>query len=149
MKHEISYHIFDPKQTLQQNFSGDKVPLLLMSQLRMMDYPVSRGISYERTVDEFLLQLEINDSLRPLRNCENAVILLNEEGALIRENGHWDLLFSPEKTEGFSVGEGDDLYGILKKLYLDEKKDSICRVRVPERSLKELVSGISPFSRGI
>ena len=86
MKQENNYHIFDPEKTLEENFSSQSTPLLLMEQLRMLDYPISRGISYERTVDEFLLQLETNDSLRPLRNCPEAVILLNEEGAMIRQD---------------------------------------------------------------
>ena len=146
MKHEINYHIFDPHRSLQENFSGEKTPLLLMEHLRLLDYPISRGISYERTVDEFLLQLETNDSLRPLRNCESAVILLNEEGALIRENGSWELLFNPEKTEGMTAAEDADLYSMYRRILLEEKKENLCRVAVPARSLRELVAGISPFS---
>ena len=57
MKQDTAYEIFDPKKTLAENFKGKKAPLLLMEQLRMLDYPISRGVSYERTVDEFLLQL--------------------------------------------------------------------------------------------
>ena len=146
MKHEISYQIYDPKKPFGENFEGGKTPLLLMEHLRMMDYPISRGISYEKTVDEFLLQLETNDSLRSLRDCESAVVLLNEEGALMRDEQGWELLFSPDQTEGTGMAEETDLYAILRRLLQEEKKDRLCRVRVPERSLKELVSGISPFS---
>ena len=146
MKQEINYQIFDPEKPLEYNFSGKKAPLLLMEHLRMLDFPISRGISYERTVDEFLLQLATNDSLRALRNCPDAVILLNEEGALIRQNGSWELLFAPERYETQTMAEVTDLYAILKQLLTEEKKQQICRVKVPERSLKALVSGISPFS---
>ena len=146
MKHEISYQIYDPQKPIKENLDSGKTPLLLMEHLRMMDYPISRGVSYEKTVDEFLLQLETNDSLRSLRNCESAVVLLNEEGALIRDKQGWELLFSPDKTEGTSMAEETDLYAILRRLLQEEKKDCLCRVTVPERSLKELVSGISPFS---
>lgn len=146
MKREVSYQIYDTEKPFGENFNSGKTPLLLMEHLRMMDYPISRGISYEKTVDEFLLQLETNDSLRSLRECETAVVLLNEEGALIRENHEWELLFSPEKTEGTSIAEEKDLYAVLRRLLQEEKKDHLCRVRIPKRSLKELVSGISPFS---
>ena len=146
MKQDTRYHIFDPRQSLQENFSGEKTPLLLMEHLRLLDYPISRGISYERTVDDFLLQLETNDSLRPLRNCEHVVILLNEEGALIREGNQWELLFCPEKTERIPAAENPDLSAVYRRLLREEKQELCRRVTVPERSLKELIAGISPFS---
>ena len=146
MKPETSYKIFDPSKSLEANFSGTKAPLLLMEQLRMLDYPISRGISYERTVDEFLLQLATNDSLRPLRDCPEAAILLNEEGALLRHEGKWELLFSPDTIEGQTLTEADDLPGVLRALRDAEAAQTVCSVRVPDRSLKALVSGIAPFS---
>ena len=146
MKQDMTYRIFDPKHTINENCAGSKVPLIMMEQLRMLDYPISRGVSYERTVDEFLLQLATNDSLRALKNCPNAVILLNSEGALIRKDDQWDLLFSPEIPEGQSLEEDEEPEAVLKRLLSEERKHNICRVRVPERSLKELVSGICPFS---
>ena len=146
MKKEKNYRIFDPEQKLEYNFDHETIPLLLMEQLRILDYPISRGISYERTVDEFLLQLETNDSLRSLRNCQEAVILLNEEGAMIRHDGGWDLLFSPEKPESQPSADHPNLLMLYKKVLAEEKKKNVCRVRIPERSLKVLVSGIAPFS---
>ena len=146
MKQDTAYEIFDPKKTLAENFKGKKAPLLLMEQLRMLDYPISRGVSYERTVDEFLLQLATNDSLRALRDCPDAVILLNEEGALLRRNGRWELLFSPENPEAQTVAGDADLPAILKRLLAEEKKQTVRRVCIPARSLKVLVSGIAPFS---
>lgn len=146
MKQDTSYHIFDPGRSLEENCGGEGAPLLRMEQLRQLDYPISRAVSYERTVDEFLLQLATNDSLRALRDCPDAAILLDREGALLRRSGRWELLFSPEKTEGDSLTEGDDLAAALKTLLAEEKKGNIRRVRVPERSLKALVGGIAPFS---
>ncbi len=146
MKKEINFRIFEPENPLKSNFNNNEIPLLMMEQLRMLDYPISRGISYERTVDEFMLQLATNDSLRPLRNCPEAVILLNEEGALIRHDGQWDLLFSPEKTEGLPPIRKPDLQSIYRKILAEEKKKKVCRIRVPERSLKVLVSGNDSFS---
>ena len=145
MKQKTSNQVFDPGRSLEENFSGWKAPLLLMEHLRMLDYPISRGVSYERTVDEFLLQLAANDSLRALRDCSEAMILLSEEGALLRHGEDWDLLFVPERTESLAP-EGLDLNAVLKTLLEEEKKGTICRVRVPRRSLRELVNGIAPFS---
>lgn len=146
MKDELNYQIFDPDKTLAENCAGPKPPMLLMEHLRMLDYSVSRGISYEKTVDEFLIQLATNDSLRPLSKCADAVILLNEEGALIRENNKWSLLFTPDSIEFQETVEETRLASVYKKILSEEKKQNICRVEVPERSLKELVSGIAPFS---
>ncbi len=139
------YQIFDVRKSLRQNVSGRKIPLLKMEQLRALDFPISRGRSWERTVDEFLLQLETNAALRPLRNCAEMVILLHREGALIRTPNGWELLFTPEGEETEDV-EGEDPVEIWAALLRREKQKEVCRVRVPDRSLKELVSGIAPFS---
>lgn len=130
-----------PLESLEEN----KIPVLLMEQLRELDFPISRHISYERTVDEFLLQLAVNDSLRPLRRREAMVILLNEEGALIRENGHWTLLFTPNKGERSNVDDDADLFAVYQELLDKAKQGEVCQIRVPERSLKTLVAGTEPF----
>ncbi len=146
MKNETAYHVFDPALSLDENFHKDTTPLLMMEHLRMLDYSISRGISYEKTVDEFMIQLATNDSLRSLRNCPEVVILLNQEGALIRHDGIWELLFSPDQIESEGSLDPERLPAVYKKLLAEEKKQNVCRVTVPERSLKELVSGIAPFS---
>ena len=140
------YQIFDPAMTLEENFNKDNTPLLMMEHLRMLDYSISRGISYEKTVDEFMIQLATNDSLRSLRNCTDIVILLNQEGALVKHDGIWELLFTPDQIESEGHESPERLPVIYKKLLAEEKKQHVCRVTVPERSLKELVSGIAPFS---
>ena len=85
MKSEASYCTYTPGTPLSDAFPEDKIPMLQMRHLRELDFPITRRISYERTVDEFLLQLATNDALRGLRNRKDMVICLNEEGALIRE----------------------------------------------------------------
>ena len=87
---------------LRESFGEDTVPLLLMQLLRQMDFPITRGISYERTVDDFLTQLAVNDVLRPLRKQQNLVILLDMQGALIRSEGAWELLFLNHPLSPFS-----------------------------------------------
>ncbi len=108
---------------LAEQFSGKEVPLLLMQHLRQMDFPITRGISYERTVDEFLKQLAVNDVLRPLRLHDNLVILLDAQGALLKQNGKWVLLFTPGLSEQMTINEDAPLLPVLAQLFELEKKD--------------------------
>ena len=146
MKQEITYKVFDIERNFEENFAEGSTTLMLMDHLRALDYPISRGISYERTVDEFLLQFATNDSLRPMWKCPNLVVLLGEEGALLREEGRWSLLFTPDRVEGETPLEGENLPALWKSLQSREKKHQVCRVVIPERGIKELVSGIAPLS---
>ena len=130
---------------LAEQFAGKEAPLLLMQHLRQMDFPITRGISYERTVDDFLKQLAVNDVLRPLRTKQDLVVLLDREGALIREKGKWSLLFTPDRPEGQDIEEDAELLPVLEDILAREKKGEICRVDVPERSPKALVADMVPF----
>lgn len=145
MKPRAYYQIYQPGQLMAQAFSGPKTPLIRMEHLRQLDFPISRQISYERTVDEFLLQLAVNDALRILRGHRNMVVLLNEEGALLEEDGSWTLLFTPNRSEKRTLSDSADLYQTLLKLEEQHQRGEVCRVSVPRRSLKSLVAGTAPF----
>lgn len=145
MKSEKSYINYEPGQSLLTFLEDKKIPLLQMQHLRDLDFPITRGISYERTVDEFLLQLAVNDVLLPMRNKGEIVILLDTQGALIRENGEWSLLFTPDQEELLTLADDAPLYPVFRELLKEEKKGTVCRVQVPDRSMKTLVSGLSPF----
>ena len=145
MKPRAYYQPYQSGLLLAQAFSPSKTPLLRMEHLRQLDFPISREISYERTVDEFLLQLAVNDALRALRSRKDMVILLNEEGALIREDWHWSLLFTPNRSEKRTLDDSSDLYQVLCSLAQRRQDGEVCRVAVPDRSLKTLVSGSDPF----
>lgn len=140
------YSEYKTGKLLTDQFSMSETPLLLMQQLRQMDFPITRGISYERTVDDFLTQLAVNDVLRPLRDHQDLVVLLDRQGALIRSSGEWELLFTPGIGEQQTVEEDAPLLPILKNMLALEKTGEIRRVKVPERTLKTLVSGLAPFS---
>ena len=145
MKAKEKYKNYDPAEGLKQ-FSGiSETPMIQMEHLRQLDFPITRGISYERTVDEFLLQLGTNDALRALRSHKDMAVLLNEEGALIRDRGQWTLYFTPNRSEHLTLKPDVDLYDVLLELQTKYKKGEVCRVRLPERSLKSLVSGLAPF----
>ena len=145
MKNETSYQVYKSGQSLMNCFEEKKVPLLQMRHLRDLDFPITRGISYERTVDEFLLQLAVNDVLQSLRTRKELVILLDGQGALLRENGSWSLLFTPGEVEQRTLEEDAPLFPVLKELVRKEKKGEVCRVQVPWRSQRTLITDQSPF----
>ena len=145
MKPKSAYHITPLGRPLEELCSGEGIPLFLMKHLRQLDFLITRETSYERTVDDFLLQLAVNDSLRELRQRQDMVILLNEEGALIRENGVWTLMYTPTRGEKRNLDTDADLYAVYQALEEKYNQGIVCKMPVPQRSLKALVSHSSPF----
>ena len=66
-------------------------------------------------------------------------------GRLIREDWHWSLLFTPNRSEKRTLDDSSDLYQVLCSLAQRRQDGEVCRVAVPDRSLKTLVSGSDPF----
>ena len=145
MKSRSSYYIPKFGCPLKELCSGDGIPLFLMNHLRQLDFLITRETSYERTIDDFLLQLASNDTLRELREQQDMVILLNEEGALLRENGKWTLMFTPNRGEKQSLAEEADLYEVYQKIEDQYKEGIVCKIPIPNRSLKALVSRSAPL----
>lgn len=145
MKERIQYHASPLGCPLSELCSGEGIPLFAMEHLRQLDFLISREISYERTVDDFLLQLSINHALRALRARTDMAVLLNEEGALVCEDGSWTLYFTPNRSEKRTLTPQSDLYQIYQALLQRYEQGLACRVAVPERSLKALVAGSAPF----
>ena len=145
MKPRSAYHITPLGRPLEDLCSGEGIPLFLMKHLRQLDFLITRETSYERTVDDFLLQLAVNDSLRELQEHPDMVILLNEEGALIRENGDWTLMFTPTRGEKRNLEADADLYQVFVNLEEKYQQGTVCKIPVPQRSLKALVSHSAPF----
>ena len=106
-------------------FEDDAVPMMQMLHLRQLDFPISRGVSYERTVDEFLKQLVVNDVLRPLRDRKDMVILLDAQGALVEKSGQWSLLFMPGCPEQHTLEEDCDMQAVYRDLLRKEKKGEV------------------------
>ncbi len=145
MKPISAYHITPLGRPLEELCSGEGIPLFLMKHLRQLDFLITRETSYERTVDDFLLQLAVNDALRELKQRSDMVILLNEEGALIRENGDWTLMFTPSRGEKRNLESDADLYQVYATLEEKYQQGAVCKIPVPKRSLKALVSNSAPF----
>lgn len=145
MKPRSAYHITPLGRPLEELCSGEGIPLFLMKHLRQLDFLITRETSYERTVDDFLLQLAVNDALRELQARPDMVILLNEEGALIRENGDWTLMFTPTRGEKRNLEADANLYQVYAALEEKFLQGTVRRIPVPKRSLKALVSHSAPF----
>lgn len=121
------------------------IPLFTMELLREADFPISRGLSYERTVDEFALELEGNIKLSRLKKCPSMAVLLDRAGCLIKENGQWTLIFAPTKVEEKELTEESSLYEELKRQAELLKIGEHSVVPVPSRSYKALTAKSSPF----
>lgn len=145
LKERGEYNIITEAQSLYKTESENRVPLFSMELLRQADFPISRGISYERTVDEFLLELEVNIKLHNLKQNPDMAVLLGREGALVRENNAWSLLFIPIKVEGAYADDNEDLYEILRLFSKAVENGDMCEIAVPQRSLKSLSSRRTPF----
>ena len=139
------YSVYTEAEKLFAVEAGEKIPIFTLELLRQADFPISRGISYERTVDEFLLELLSNIKLHKLKDCTSMAVLLDKEGALVKENGGWRLLFYPVLVEGNALTEQDDLYGILKLHVKAVENGEMCEIALPDRSLKALSAKRSPL----
>ena len=139
------YVEYVPGKSFKEAFANHRIPLLSTHQLRGMDYRITRKISYERTVNDFLLVLNVNDSMRSLRNRPDMVVLLNEQGALIREDGQWTLYFTPDEFERSTLSDEDSLIPVLAILEEKWASGKLARCRIPSRSLKTLVANTAPF----
>jgi len=147
LKPQNAYKNYEPGTDLAVSFKDNNlIPLLQMEHLRQLDLPITRKISYERTIDEFCLQLAVNDYLRPLKKHTEMVILLDAQGAIIEEDSNFSLLFTPDKQEQFSLAADAPLYPVLKELLRKERTGEVCRAKIPKRSMRAIVSGVSPFS---
>lgn len=128
------------------DFPKDKVPLLQMEHLRQMDIMITRGISYERTAYTFLAQIELNDQMHVFKDFPYICVLLNEEGAVIRHDGSWDLIFTPDKLEGNTLAEDAPMLPVLERIVEDTKNGSKCWITLREMSIKGLMSNRQSFN---
>ncbi len=146
VKMEIeNFSQYEPGHSLRRAFAKDKVPLLQMEHLRQLDFMISRGLSYENTVNTFMQQLFFNESLWPLKVRKDMVILLDTAGALICAGGVWSLLFAPEKLERITLAENADLYPVYSDVIDKVNDDTMCDIFLPVTSERVLLSGADPF----
>ncbi len=124
---------------------GAGIPLFTMEQVRRLNFMISRGLSYEQTVDSFLLAFYVNDNFRYLREQDEVVVLLNTEGALVKQGKLWYLYFDPINTEHNTLYDDADLYEAFTYIIENTKTGQYSCIQVPDRTLKTLVSRKAPF----
>lgn len=146
LKNRTDYEIYtDAALLCRKAGQTQKIPLFLMELMRDADFSISRGISYGRTVDEFMYELEGNTKLRKLRDCPSMAILLDEQGALIKTDGVWKLIFTPTEIEGNKLTAESDLYKELSRQIDAVRDGSMADIEVPYRSLRMLSAKVAPL----
>ncbi len=124
------------------DFPKNKIPLMQMEHLRQLDFLITRGISYERTAYTFLAQIELSDGMHIFKDFENVCVLLNEEGAMIRQDGKWDLIFTPDKQEGNTLDQKAKLYPVYTSILRAVRKGEKCRIQLNDISVRSLMSNM-------
>lgn len=146
LRDETQYMVYRTAEALfSETGTSDRSPLFTMELLREADFPISRGLSYERTIDEFALELEGNVKLAGLKKCSTMAILLDRSAALIKDANGWTFLFAPSMAEGLELTESSNLYEELRRQVAMLETGERCTVQVPERSYKALRAGRAPF----
>ena len=128
------------------DFPIDKVPLLQMEHLRQMDFVISRGVSFERTAYDFLSQIELNDSLNCFKNYDNIVVLLDREGAMIKYDKVWYIIFTADKQEVLTLKEDEDLYPVYKEILKSLQNNEKCIIHLDKLSRKVLLNRVSSLN---
>lgn len=79
------------------------VVVISAEDLRTEGVELSKGLSWEKTCEDFVLNLRANGKLATLVTCAHLVVLFGCDGAIYRQ-GQWDnrqvLFFDPSGTEG-------------------------------------------------
>lgn len=140
------FSIYEPAHSLRRAFQKDRIPLLQMEHLRQLDFMISRGLSYEKTVRTFLQQLYFNESLCPLKTRPDMVILLDTAGALIREGGIWSLLFTAAREEQQTLAGNADLFLVYADMVERANAGKMCDIHLPVPSERALLNRTGRFS---
>jgi hypothetical protein len=97
--------MLDKLADLYPRYPGKLVGIVILDQIRELDVHISRGYSWERTVEELLEAIRVNSELAELfHRCKHLVIQIGFEGALhlINDGGKpgGRLYFDPSHLEG-------------------------------------------------
>lgn len=139
------YVQYEPEKSLRKAFPRDKIPLMQMEHLRQMDFMIGRGLSYEETVNSFLRQLYLNESMRPLKSRDSMVILLDRAGAIVQDGGVWSLIFSPTGRETLTLSDHEDLVPVYEKMLDQVDSGEMSRIVLPQISERALLNNAGRF----
>ena len=143
---EESFAQYRPGLSLNAAFPEDKVPLLQMEHLRQLDFMIGRGLSYENTINAFFQQLYLNESMRSLKERQDMVVLLDNEGALVRDSGVWAFLFTPGTTENQTLSPETRLYPVYIDMLKQVEEGRMVRIFLPVYSERSLLMGAKKYS---
>ena len=111
-------------RTLVERWKERLIVVVSADNLRLEDIRVSRGLSWESTVDDLVAEIKSNPTISELKSCRHLVVALRGDAALWLNgpgkdvDGPCRLVFDPERGEG----EWDDshpnanAYGFLSAI---------------------------------
>ncbi|MCE5287074.1 MAG: Ryanodine receptor Ryr, partial [Pelosinus sp.] len=110
----VLYKMGNPKidsplwKTLEKNHINRTIVIINSEDLRSTGVNISKGLSWERTAQDFVWQINNSPSLARLANCRHLIVLLGLEGAIYYKNegvAESHLYFLPYASEGSSFSE--------------------------------------------
>ena len=94
---------------IMANHADRCIVVISVDDLREIDAPINRGLSWERTVLDLVWQLLNTDALKPLRDCPHLVVRLGLDGTLYwhreKEDEYYAwIVYDPNGIEGAGAG---------------------------------------------
>jgi hypothetical protein len=93
-------------RTLAKSWSDRLIVVISADNLRREDIRVSRGLSWESTVDDLVEEIKSNPAISELKECRHLIVTLRGDAALwldgpkSEKHGPCRLVFDPERGEG-------------------------------------------------
>ena len=91
-------------RTVSADFNEKLVLIVSISDLRQEEVGITKGLSWERTVQELVTELQCNSSIRDLLKSRHLIVTFGSEGALWvnreRDKHHYFLVYDPAHLEG-------------------------------------------------
>jgi hypothetical protein len=91
-------------RTVSADFSEKLILVVSISDLRREEVGITKGLSWERTIQELTTELHYNSSIRDLLKSRHLIVTFGSEGALWvnreRDKHHYFLVYDPARLEG-------------------------------------------------
>lgn len=105
-------HVSPIWQTIKQHHIDTTVVIINSEDLRSKGVNISKGLSWERTAQDFVWQINNNPNLAILANCRHLIVLFGLEGAIYYKNDggtESHLFFLPYAFEGGSFADSQGM----------------------------------------
>lgn len=123
----ILYKMGNPKyispiwETIEKNHINRTIVIINSEDLRSTGVNISKGLSWERTAQDFVWQINNSPSLTRLANCRHLIVLLGLEGAIYYKNEDTPeshLYFLPYASEGSSFSDSQGMMSGLTSCFV-------------------------------